>query len=241
MNVSSALEFVFEDEEWVGKLLLSAVILLIPLLGPLALSGYVIALIRNVMAGKEKPLPHWEEPGRFLSDGLMYCLVSLLYSLPLLMLACPVLLSWVLPLLGGEDREAAWALVGLSSVVTAALGCLAGLYAAFLMLLASVLQIRYAHSGTVRACLRLGAAMRFLLAHFGRILLITLLLVLAALVVTLIFGGVFAVLAFVPLCGPVVAALGALLLVPVYVWLGLFSGHLYGQVGREAGLTAFPG
>jgi hypothetical protein len=241
MNVSRAVEFVFEDEEWLGKLLLAAVVSLVPVFGPVVVSGYVTALIRNVMAGREAPLPHWEEAGRYFTDGLMYCLAALVYSIPLLLLACPVVLSWALPLLGAEGVEARWALVGLSGVVTAGLGCLAGLYGAFLMLLSPVLQIRYAESGSIGACLRVGAVLRFLLGHFGRVLLIALVLALAGLVVTSVFGGVFAVLAFVPLCGPVVAALGALLLVPVYVWLGLFSGHLYGQIGREAGLTAFSG
>ena len=239
MNVSRAIEFVFDDEEWLGKLLLTAVISLIPVFGLLAVSGYVIALIRNVMAGKETPLPHWEEPGRCFMDGLMFWLATLLYSLPFLLLACPVVLSWALPLLCGEDTDATWALVSLSGAVSAALGCLAGLYGVLYVLATPVLQIRYAEAGSIRACLRVGAVLRFLLDNFGRILFVTLVLALAVLVVTFVFGAVFTVLVLIPLCGPVLAAAGALLVIPVYLWLGLFAGHLSGQVGREAGVTAF--
>jgi MFS family permease len=229
MNISRAIEFVFDDEEWLGKILLAAVISLIPVFGPVAASGYVIALVRNVMAGKENPLPDWEEPGRCFRDGLMFWLATLLYALPLLLLACPVVLSWALPLFGAEDSEATWALLGLSGALTAALGCL----------VTPVLQIRYAEVGTIGACLRVGAVLRFLLDNFGRILLVTLVVTLAVLLVTLVFGGVFTVLVLIPLCGPVVAAFGAMLLVPVYLWLGLFGGHLSGQIGRRAGVTAF--
>ena len=238
MNVSRAIEFVFDDEEWLCKLLLTAVIALMPVLGPVAASGYVIALVRNVMAGKENPLPEWEAPGRCFVDGLMIWLAVFVYTIPLLLLVCPVVLSWALPLLGRDSSEAGWALVGLSGAVTAALGCLAGLYGSFCALATPILHIRYAEAGGIGACLRVGAVLRLVLDNFGHLLFVELVLALAVLVVTMLFGGVFTVLVLIPLCGPVLAAVGALIVVPVYVLLGLFAGHLYGQIGREAGVTA---
>ncbi|TET53992.1 MAG: DUF4013 domain-containing protein [Anaerolineales bacterium] len=241
MDVSRALAFVFDDEEWLGKVLLTAVISLVPVFGPFALGGYVIAVVRNVMASSSRPLPHWEEPGRYFADGLKFCAATLVYALPLLILICPVAMSWLLPLIGGDDSEATTALLGVSGAITVLLGCLGASYGLFYALLTPVLQIRYAETGEIRACLRPGTAIRFLLDNFGRILMVLLVQTLVGLLVTVVFGGVFGVLAFIPLCGQVLAGVGALLLLPVGVWLVVVSGHLYGQIGREAGVTALSG
>ena len=57
MDIGGAFSYVFEDEDWIVKILLGAAILLIPIFGQLALVGYGIAILRNVKAGKPQPLP----------------------------------------------------------------------------------------------------------------------------------------------------------------------------------------
>jgi hypothetical protein len=97
-----------------------------------------------------------------------------------------------------------------------------------------VLQIRYAETGELGSCLRFGQVFRFLSQHIGPIIVAQLLVWAAGLVLTTVLSGVIGVLSLVPICGWVVASLLGLVMVPVGVWLMLFAGHLYGQIGLQA-------
>ena len=81
MDIGKAFGFVFEDEEWIKKLLLGALITLIPVFGQFTLMGYIVAVIRNVLAGSYRPLPEWENLGTYFKDGLMVSLVGFNFML----------------------------------------------------------------------------------------------------------------------------------------------------------------
>jgi hypothetical protein len=221
MDIGKAFGFVFEDEEWVKKILLGALISLIPIFGQFAILGYGIAVIRNVMAGAPRPLPDWNDLMRHFVDGLMFWIATLIYALPFLVVICPIAVVWLLPALGGEQEGLTNVLVGVAGLVTAGLGCLAVLYGILMALLTPVLQLRYAESGEIGACLRLGEVFRFLLANIGSIIISQLLVWMAGAVLVAVVGGL---------------TLG-LLVLPISVWLTAFSGHLYGQIGRQAGIA----
>jgi hypothetical protein len=87
MDISRAFGFVFEDEEWVSKVLIGGLILLIPFVGQLAALGYMIKVGQNVAAGKPRPLPPWNEFGEHLMRGLYDFVIRLVYSLPIAVLA----------------------------------------------------------------------------------------------------------------------------------------------------------
>jgi hypothetical protein len=237
MDIGQALGFVFEDEEWIKKLLLGAVIMLIPIFGGFAILGYAIAVVRNIMASESKPLPAWENLGGYFMDGLMFWVATLVYAIPLLVLMCPAVAVWALPLLGGEQEDLTTMLAGVSGVVTLGLGCLASLYGIVLALLVPVLQIRYAESGELGACLRFGEVFHFLFANIGGIIISQLLMWAAGIVIGLVIGGLAAVLNLVPICGQILSLVLSLLMLPVYTWLMVFAGHLYGQVGQRAGVV----
>ena len=222
MDFGKAFGFVFEDEEWVTKVLLGALISLIPIFGQFAVIGYAIAVVRNVMAGESRPLPAWENLGQYFGDGLMLWVATLIYALPLLILICPVALVWILPALAGEQEELVGVLAGVSGLVAAGLGCLAMLYGILLWLLRPVLRIRYAETGEIGACLRFGEVFRYLFDNLGNILVSQFLVWLAGLVLVSVVGGL---------------SLG-LLVLPISFWLAVFSGHLYGQIIQQAGMVA---
>lgn len=233
MNSGEAIRFVFEDEEWVSKLLLGAVISIIPLFGGAAVMGYAIAVLRNVEAGSQQPLPSWDRVGEYFVDGLLFWIATLIYSIPLLVVICPIALVWILPLAAGESEELSAMLTGLAGVVSAGLGCLGLVYGLLLWALNPVLQIRFAETGELSPCLRFGEVFRFLLDHIGPIIVAQLLVWAAGLVVASILTGVIGVLGLVPICGWMVASLLGLVMIPVGVWLMLFAAHLYGQIGRQ--------
>ncbi len=222
MDIGKALGFVFEDEEWIVKLLLGTLILLIPIFGQFALLGYGVAIIRNVRADSPRPLPAWDDLGQYFVDGFKFWVVSIVYALPIIILMCPFMLIGFLPALGGENEDLMVALGGLTGILGIALGCIAILYSFLLMLLAPVLQIRCAESGQLGPCLRFGEVFRFMFQNIGPI-------VLSQIVIIAIGAVVFPILAMVTL---------GLLTLPAGVWITAISGHMYGQIARSASVPA---
>jgi hypothetical protein len=238
MDAGKAIRFVFEDDQWVSKILLGSVISLIPFFGGIALAGYAIAVVRNVRAGSQRPLPAWDRLGEFFVDGLLFLVVLLVYSIPLLILICPLSLVWVLPALAEDSQDLTTVMTGIAGVVSAGLGCLAFLYALLLWVLAPVLQIRYAETGELGACLRFGEIFRFLFENAGRIIIAQIIVWAAGLLVTTLLSVVIGAFGIIPICGWVLASLLGLVFVPVGFWLMLIASHLYAQIGQPAGPEA---
>ncbi|MFW6135248.1 MAG: DUF4013 domain-containing protein [Chloroflexota bacterium] len=234
MNVNKALTFVFEDDEWVSKILLGTVISLIPLFGGAAVTGYTIAVLRSVREGRSHRLPTWDRLGDYFVDGLLYWVALLIYSIPLLILLCPIALVWVLPAASNDRQGLTNALTTVAALVSAGLGCLALLYALLLWAVTPVLQIRYAEAGKLGACLRFADVFRFLFANIGPIIIAQILVWAAGLVATTVLGLVIGAFGLVPICGWVVASLLGLLFLPLGVWLMLFAAHLYGDIAHGA-------
>ena len=236
MDIGKAFGFVFEDEDWVTKVLLGAAITLIPIFGAFALVGYAIAIIRNVMAGNPRPLPAWEDLGKLFVDGLLFWVAIMIYALPVWVFICPIFFVWVLPLLASEAENLMAILAGVAGLVSLGAGCLAMLYGIVLTLLTPALQIRYAETGELGACLRIGEIVHFTLDHIGSIIIAMLLVWAANAVLATVMSSVIGVVSLVPICGPIITLFLGLLMLAVTTWLAFFAAHLYGQIGRQAGV-----
>ena len=95
MDIGKSFTFVFEDEEWIVKIGLGAIILVvgivfswvlfIPLiLAFLALGGYMVEIIRRLFNNDVEILPQWENWGQLFLDGLNVWVISLVYALPII-------------------------------------------------------------------------------------------------------------------------------------------------------------
>lgn len=240
MNVGKAVGFVFEDEQWLSKLLLGALIGLIPFFGSAALTAYGIAVLRNVKRGLPRPLPGWDRIGDYFVDGLLFWVALLVYAIPLLILMCPIALVWILPAAAANGDDLTGVLASIAGLVSAGVGCLAFLYALLLWLLYPVLQIRYAEAGKLAACLRFGEVFSFLLAHIGQVVIAQLLVLAAGFIATTALGAVIGAFGLIPLCGWVVSGLLGFAFLPLGVWLVLFSSYLYGRIGPTPTAEAVP-
>lgn len=236
MDIGKAIGFVFEDEEWIAKLLVGAALMLVPIFGGFALMGYTIAVIRNVLAGAARPLPNWDELGQKFVDGLLLWVVNMIYTLPIWLVACLFVLPILLPLLGGENQDLTTALAGVSTVVAAGLGCVLTLYGLLIWFLTPVIQLQYAVHGEIGACLRLGEVFRLAFDHIGSMLIALGTTLVVGLLIGLVVALVGAVVGTIPICGWIVGGLLGLLVLPLSVWLSVITGHLFGQVGRVAEL-----
>ena len=84
--------FVFDDPEWVPKVLIGGLFVLASfvIVGIFFLLGYMARLMRNVIAGVPRPLPAWDDLGEYFNEGLRLFGVSLVYTLPVVILAIAV-------------------------------------------------------------------------------------------------------------------------------------------------------
>jgi hypothetical protein len=238
MDIGQALSFIFDDEQWVGKLLIGALISLIPIFGGFAVMGYAVAVLRNVEENRARPLPKWDRLGDYFVDGLLVWAATFVYSIPLLVLMCPLLFVWVLPALAGESEDLMAVLGGIAGIISLGVGCLALLYGLLLWLLSPVIQIRFAETGKLGSCLRFGEVFRFLFANIGPIIIAQLLVAAAGVVVSTVLGGVISVLSLIPICGWIVGAVLGLAMIPVGVWVLVFGAHLYAQIAQQSRSTA---
>lgn len=243
MDIGKAIGFIFEDKDWVSKILIGAAILLLPVFGQLVVAGYTIAVIRNVMAGDPRPLPAWNDLGRYFMDGLMVALANLVYGLPIWIIICPIFFVWLLPplgaIIGGENTDLVGTLTtvltGVTGIVTIGGLCLVMLFGVLLSLLQPILQIRYARTGQIGACFQVGEVLRFLFANIGQIILAMIIMWLASMVVGGVVSVVAAVIGWIPCVNLILVPLIPLLMLPLGVWVSAFAGHLYGQIGQRAG------
>src|SRR5690606_8438870 len=81
MNFKKAFTYIFEDPNWLEKLIVPLLVGLIPIVGQLALSGYVMRVIQNVAQRTQPELPSFDF-GLDLGKGFRWFLVALVYSLP---------------------------------------------------------------------------------------------------------------------------------------------------------------
>ncbi|NIV36878.1 MAG: DUF4013 domain-containing protein, partial [Anaerolineae bacterium] len=85
-----AFTFVFEDDDWVVKVLIGIGILvagvvlfwlIIPaILAALLLSGYSLEITRRVIRGDAEVLPAWDDWGQLLIDGLQVVIIGIVYA-----------------------------------------------------------------------------------------------------------------------------------------------------------------
>jgi hypothetical protein len=218
MDFKQAFTFVFKDEDWIKKVLLGILISFVPIFGQFALVGYMLAIIRNVKNGEPRPLPDWSEVVQYFVGGLKLWVVNMVYSLPALVLSCPLMFIGFLPLLAGDNPKMMETLGGITGILALVLSLPAVLYGLFLTLLSPVLLIRLAETEEISACLRFKEIVRFAFANIGPII-IALLLVFAA-------GAIVVPIA----AGLTLGLLG--LLAPV--WINASLGHLCGQIARKA-------
>lgn len=88
MDIAQAFGYISEDEKWTKKVLIGAIVGAIPLVN-FAIFGYQVQIARNVAAGMARPLPDWDDFGRFFVDGLRVIAGLFVYLLPpILLFSC---------------------------------------------------------------------------------------------------------------------------------------------------------
>jgi hypothetical protein len=217
MDFGKALTFVYEDEDWIKKLLIGILLPFVPIFGQFAISGYMLAIIRNVKNDEPRPLPEWHNVVDYFIEGLKLSIVGLIYALPVILLSCPITIVGVLPALtpAFQDPEsAALALTGTSTLLILGCSCPVALYGLLLTIITPAMAIRLAETKEIAACLRVKEIVRLAFANIGPIILSLLIISVAISVISTVTLG--------------------LLAIPAAAWINLSWGHLCGQIAKKA-------
>jgi len=165
VDAGRAFGYVFEDPRWVTKLVIGAVMVLIPIVGWLVLYGYALRIIRNVVAGDERPLPEWEDFGGLLGLGFAGFVVSVVWSVP----------AWLLASFAGA--------VGRSSTLASlCLDCLVIPVALLVGFVAPAAVARTATTGSINAGLEFGPIVALVRDHATDYLLVVVLSIAASII-----------------------------------------------------------
>jgi hypothetical protein len=72
LDLGQAFRFFFEDPDWIKKILIGGVFMLLSsvIIGGIFVGGYAMHVLRRVMRGEPRPLPEWEDLGTYFGDGL---------------------------------------------------------------------------------------------------------------------------------------------------------------------------
>jgi hypothetical protein len=214
MNFAGGLRFPLDDQGWLSKVAIGTLISLVPVLN-WAATGYMLDVVHNVVRGRETPLPEWDNLGDKFVRGLIGVLIQFLWTLPILIFICPMVLIAIAGSAGSPDGE-------LSAGAGVAMGCVGLLMALASLALAPITFValsRYAVTNSFNEALP-GPVLRQLRGNWGPWLTILLALFAVGIVATILVMCTFGI--------------GALLFIPFVFYLQLVQGHWMAQAYRQS-------
>lgn len=112
-HLKGVFSFPFKDERWVEKLLILIGLILFGflLLPYFFVSGYFYEIMRRIIVDREAPsLPEWDDWGSYFTNGLKLFAMSLIYSMPaiVLMIVSQVIFVFWVGLVDSGAAEEFW-------------------------------------------------------------------------------------------------------------------------------------
>jgi hypothetical protein len=159
MDFGKAFTFMFADPNWLRKLgigtlvgLLGIVLMpiLIGVIPLLMVVGYTLDALRNVVDGKEFPMPEWNEWGGFLIRGLKLTIAFVAWSLPIFIIMIPLFIGTALT----SNQNSSGTAFGVLLITCSS--CLTFLWGLFLLLISPAIYIRLAVTGRLGAAFEVG-------------------------------------------------------------------------------------
>lgn len=176
MNYSRAFSAAFDDKDWISKILIAGLIGLIPVIGQIYILGWAIEIVRRVKAGRTDILPttHFTY---FLTLGLKMVVVSLIYSIPALLVSG--IMSITVNTAGNTDS-------GFITVLFTGVGCVGGILGLIVniavYLLTTYGSIKLAETDQIKACLDFKDAFYCIKNNLSAFIIVALLAVVAGII-----------------------------------------------------------
>ena len=212
MEFGKAFSFAFEDPDWLKKLGIGALLMIIPFIGWLVVGGWGIEITKRVIQHDPQPLPDWSDFGGYLVKGLQVFVIGLVYSLPIILVN---ICQQGVTLFGQQGDTTDQNILMAVTVLAVCFGCVSFIYSIFLGFILPAALGNFAATGQLGAGFRFGEV-------FG--------LVRAAPVAYLLalLGGFVASL--IASLGIILCVIG-ILFTAVYAYT--INAHLYGQAYNQ--------
>lgn len=225
MDIGKSFSYPFEDDEWLTKLFLGAIISAVPILN-FAWTGYTVDIMRNVIDGVSMPMPAWSDFGDKFVKGFLVWAAGFIYTLPALIIACLPLGFLIIPATM-ESSNTTETLISVFTGIGILFLCLLVLYLLAFSFFFPAVYINFARKGTFGSCFEISEIIKIVSQNTRKYLTAWLVSIVGAIVVGIIVMLVSLVLAIIPCIGWlitwVISALSS-----VYIFT-LYS-HLFGQV-----------
>ena len=231
MDIGKAFTYIAEDEDWVQKIGVGAVIGMIPIAN-FAAFGYQVQIARNVWQGEKRPLPTWDDFAKYLVDGLRIMAAMFVYVLPMFLIYGLLMGGMIVyglsvdpatfdPSSSGTDPFSSmfFIMISLSTM------CIMP-YILLIWFLYPMFFIQIARRGSVKACFdfrEMWALLRAQPVNYLIVIAITLGLYMA---ISMVLMPVYIVVSFIPCIGFIITMImsGA-----ITILVGAVAGHLVGQ------------
>jgi len=161
MDFGKAFSFVFEDEDWIKKVGIGA-LLSLTIIGLIPVLGWGLEITKRVIKKEEEVLPDWDDFGGYITRGFLTFVVAFVYTLPVTLVSgCGSGLTAAASSYG-ED-----ALYTAAGIVTACLSCLTFIYsiAAYMVLPAAIAN--YAATDEFGAAFKFGEIFKMVKENLG--------------------------------------------------------------------------
>lgn len=224
MEISKSINFITEDPRWQQKLMIGTGVIiastvfsfvLIGFVGFIIFAGYCIRLLQNVRDGQPYPLPEWDQWGEDLARGFKLVVASLVWALPMLVLAIPTVIGGAMT----DSRNDSAEVIGAMLLICG--NCLTILYGLLLAVVTPGISIAFAKDEQITSALQFRQIIAWTQANIGQVIVVTLIYIAASIAL-----GIIGSIAGVLLC-----VVGLIITIPLATLLtGLFQYHLYGQL-----------
>jgi len=234
MDIGRSFTFPFQDKSWFSKLLIAALISLVPILN-FALVGWMVDIAKRVMDHELEELPGWDDFGKKFMGGLYYTVAGFIYALPVILVSCVMFAisfgSTFAAAQEGNTEEVVAAIMAGNGIVIFCLSCLVILYGLVLSVLMPALLVHYAKEDNFGAMFKLGVVYGKVRENAGTFFMAWLVALVFSFLAGLALGGAGSILSLIPCIGWIAALLISMLAAP---YISAVYSHLFGQYGDRA-------
>ncbi|MBX2998423.1 MAG: DUF4013 domain-containing protein [Caldilineaceae bacterium] len=232
MDIGRALTFFTEEERWIEKTAIGALVLLLSsllsfvlvgALGFFIVMGYSVRLMRNVQQGVRPVLPEWDQWGEDLVRGLKLFVVGFVWALPIILVFLPVLFGSIMVDQGGAAE-------GFGVMLILCGTCLSLIYGLFIALAQPGFTIAFARDEKISSGLQFTPIWQWTRAHLSDVVIVAIVYVVGGLIIGTVAG----------IAGAILCGIGLLVTLPLgQLVIYYFQYHLFGQLPPDVFAPAY--
>jgi hypothetical protein len=212
MDFGKAFTYEFEDTDWIKKIVIMALISIIPIIGQIVLAGWMYDIIKKMIDHEPVTLPEIDFGGQ-LSRGFKAVVVYIVYALPIILISIiQGIVSGVAGgMAGGDSSSLATAGTAVVGILSFCFGLVNFVYGIFLAFVLPIATGKLVETGIIAEALKFGEVFSMTKKNLSPLLMVFLGSIVASIISPL---------------GAIACGIGVFL---TMVYSSAIMAHLYGQ------------